>query len=252
MPISVDEVEISDRAINIESAFHQGSITERQHRAATALVVRELLRQRLREIDPHGRAPAEPETDALIEALLAREVWVPDHDEAACRRYYAANPERFRSSDAAAVRHILLAAAPADIDARDRARRHAGCLIAELRQAPQLFARLARVHSACPSREHGGSLGRIERGQTVPEFESVVLRLPLGLSPRALETRYGYHVVWVDEHHEGEQIPYTAVRGRIAQYLHEQVWRHAVSQYIRVLAERHEIKGINLGTGRST
>lgn len=251
MPISVNEVEISERAINIESAFHQGSITERQHHAATALVVRELLRQRLQEIDP-GSAPTEPETDALIEALLAREISVPDHDEAACHRYYEANPDRFRSSDVAAVRHILLPAAPADIDARDRVRQHAECLIAEIHQAPQHFAALARAHSACPSREHGGSLGRIERGQTVPEFESVVLRLPLGLSPRPLETRYGYHVVWVDEHHEGAQIPYTAVRERIAQYLHEQVWRHAVSQYIRGLAEYHEIKGIDLSVEQST
>lgn len=246
MPLSVNKVEISDREINIESAFQEGSIEQRQNRAAVALAVREVLLQRARELEPDNAQSAEQDDDALIEALLAREVRIPERDESACRRYYEANPERFRSPSVAAVRHILLAAAPDDIETRDAARQRAEALIAELRDAPGKFAVLARAHSACPSREQGGALGPISRGQTVAEFETVVLRLPVGLAQRALETRYGYHVVWIDERREGEPLPYAAVSERIAQYLHEQAWRRAVSQYIRLLAECQEVEGIDL------
>jgi len=208
--------------------------------------VREVLLQRARELELGSAQSAERDDDALIETLLAREVRIPDRDESACRRYYEANPELFRSPSIAVVRHILLAAAPDDIEARDDARQCAQTLIAELRDAPGNFAALARTHSACPSREQGGALGPISRGQTVAEFEKVVLRLAVGPAQRPLETRYGYHVVQVDEHREGERLPYAAVRERIAQYLHEQVWRSAVSEYIRRLAECHEVKGIDL------
>src|SRR5699024_424432 len=50
--ISVNSVEIPERDINIESGNYEGgNIEERQHHAAVALVVRELLRQRADELE---------------------------------------------------------------------------------------------------------------------------------------------------------------------------------------------------------
>lgn len=244
MPIEINGVLISDREINVESAHHDGGIVERQNRAAVALTVRNLLLQRAAEL---GMAPAdESGADDLIDALLTREVRTPDPDDAACRRYYDANRELFRGADHADVRHILLAAAPDDAHARDRARELAEALIAELGDEPTRFPELARAHSACPSREQGGSLGRIGRGQTVPEFESRVLRLPIGLCARPLETRYGYHVVRVEARETGRPLDYDEVRERIAGYLTDQGWRQAVRQYLQWLAGRSRIKGIDL------
>ncbi|HSH29062.1 MAG TPA: peptidylprolyl isomerase [Thiohalobacter sp.] len=246
MPVRINDIEISDREINVESARHAGSIIERQNRAAVALSVRALLLERAAELGWAATADDTAAVDALIDRLLEREVQLPEPDAAACRRYYDANREAFRSPDQAQVRHILLAAAPGDVQARDRSRRLAETLITQLRADPGRFPELAATHSVCPSRDQGGRLGRIGRGQTVPEFESVVLRLPPGLSPRPLETRYGYHVVLVDAHHPGRSLGYAEVCERIAAYLQEQGWRQAVSQYLQWLAGRAEIKGISL------
>ena len=72
-----------------------------------------------------------------------------------------------------------------------------------VRSEQERFAELARQHSACPSKEQGGALGQISKGQTVPEFERQLFRLPAGLCPQPLESRYGFHLVTVTPPPEG-------------------------------------------------
>jgi len=252
VPVLVNDTEITDREINIESAHHAGSIRERQNRAAVSLAVRALLLDRAAELGLAAAWDDASAADAVIETLLAREVQVPTLDEDVCRRYFEANRASLRTPDRAEVRHILLAAAPDDIEARDRARRQGEALITELQAEPGRFAVLAARYSACPSRDQGGALGCIGRRQTVPEFEAVVLRLPPGLSPRPLETRYGYHVVWIDARMRGTPQDYGQVRATIAAYLREQGWRQAISQYLQWLAGRARIKGVDLGEQMQT
>lgn len=243
MLVSVNRVVLSKDEINLESGHVEGgTITERREEAARRLVVRELLRQRA---EASGIA-SNDRTDEAIDELLATEVRVPESDDAACRRYFEANNDRFRSPEEIEVRHILLAAAPDDPAARVRQRDAAEALLAQLRKAPDGFAGLAARHSDCPSSDQGGRLGLVGRGQTVPEFEQVVLRLPVGLAERPVETRYGFHIVEVLRRFGGEPLGYDQVRHLIADYLHECAWRRAVSQYIGRLAADAEIKGVEI------
>lgn len=248
--VSVNGVEISARAINLESANHeQGTIIERQHAAAVALVIRELLRQRA--IALGLLADGAELHDSVIDRLIDSEVDMPQPDEAACRRYYDQNRRRFRGEDRARLRHILLPAHPDDLEERERARRTAENLIERLKTGPGAFGELARQHSACPSREQDGDLGWVGPGQTVPEFENAVLAMPVGCAGRPVESRYGWHVVEVLEHLEGRPQPFEAVHRQIAAYLAESVHRRAMSQYLRVLAADADIRGIELDTASS-
>lgn len=245
MSIAVNGIEISEQAINAESAHHpRGSIAERRQRAAAALAIRELLRQRAVELAL--LAPAAELDDDTIDRLLEREVAVPAPDDAACRRFYAANRDEFVRGREAELRHILLAAHPADADGRSRARATAERLIETLRKAPGRFDELAAAHSACPSHKTGGWLGWIGRGQTVPEFEDTVLRLALGLAARPLETRYGWHVVEVLDRRAGEIPPFEAVHADIARHLAAESKRRALHQYLRLLAGQAEVRNLDL------
>lgn len=139
----------------------------------------------------------------------------------------------------------MLAAPPRENAARVAAQNAAESLIAELTIAPERFAELARLNSACPSRDVGGNLGQIGPGQTVPEFERALISIPAGtICSVSVESRYGFHVVRVNRRENGLQLPFSFVQERIAGYLAERVRRTAIRQYILVLAGRSSITGI--------
>lgn len=243
MPITVNGAEISDQAINIESANYEGgSIDGRQRQAAVALTIRELLRQRASEAGLSG----DLDDDEILDELLGRDVSLPKPDDADCRRYYERNRERFRVGRAAAVRHILLAVPPDDMEGRLESRDLAERLLGELSDDTARFAELAGRYSRCPSASIGGDLGVIEPGSTVPEFERVVFRLPEGLAGRPVESRYGWHVVMVDRQWPGEIADFDSVRATIADYLRETNLRRALNQYLWILANDADIQGIDL------
>ncbi|XP_072985863.1 rhodanese-like/PpiC domain-containing protein 12, chloroplastic isoform X1 [Typha latifolia] len=55
---------------------------------------------------------------------------------------------------------------------------------------------LAVEYSICPSKENGGMLGWIRRGQTVPEFEEAAFSAPLNKVVRC-KTKFGWHLLQV-------------------------------------------------------
>jgi peptidyl-prolyl cis-trans isomerase C len=204
----------------------------------------EAARSRRRE---HAREARE---QAAIEALLDREVKTPTPDEAECRRYYEANPARFTVGELVFARHILFAVTPgAPIEA---IRRTAEACLREVQSHPERFESLAKESSNCPSGQHGGNLGQLSRGETVPEFERELFSgTDSGVLPRLVKTRYGFHVVAVDRRIEGRAVPFDEARERIAHYLTERVQVQALAQYVRVLAGEAQISGVDLGAATS-
>jgi peptidyl-prolyl cis-trans isomerase C len=220
--------------------------------AARALVIRELLLQRARSLgiasaprENDGRR--ESEEEALMRALIEKEVATPDPDEAACRRYFEQNQHRFRSQPIYAASHILFAALRDQADSYARAQSLATSVLAELKLHPERFDELARAHSACPSAAQGGSLGQITSGQTTIEFERALDRLaPGSVTDAPVETRYGLHIIRLDGKIDGEALPFELVAERIAAYLRESVMHRATAQYIARLASAAEIAGIEI------
>lgn len=208
--------------------------------------VRELLRQRAVE---RGFLP--PDTndsqalDASIECLLAEEVRVPSPGEPECRRYYDAHPGEFRSGELIFARHILFQVTPSVPLPAIRAK--AEQTLADLLKEPARFDAIAREVSNCPSGQHGGNLGQIGRGDMVPEFEQAVFRPgPLGILRHLVKTRFGFHIVAVDQRIPGNTIPFEAVQERIAERLKASVEARALRQYVSFLAGHAEITGVDL------
>jgi peptidyl-prolyl cis-trans isomerase C len=221
--------------------------------AARALAVRELLLQEARRLgvaaeaatDAEGRR--ETDEEAMIRALVAREVATPEPDAETCRRYYEQNRRRFRSPDIFEVAHILIAAPRGDALRYDAARQKARELTETLSREPEQFTELARAHSDCPSRESGGNLGQITPGSTVPEFEAALQKLATGaVASEPVESRFGVHVVRLDRRIAGRELPFELVADRIADYLRERVQRTATAQYLQVLAGKADVQGVEL------
>lgn len=245
--IRVNGVALEQEAIAREMQYHPAdSRQEAVFLAAQSLVIRALLQQRVAELGI-AVAPVQGETEeeAAIRTLMEQEISLPETDAESVQRFFEANPERFMSPPLVAARHILLAADPADPVERSQQQEAALALIARLQQGED-FARLATEYSGCPSKAQGGALGQISKGQTVPEFERQLLRLPLGLATQPIESRYGFHVVCVDLRVEGEALPFAVVENRIRAELGQRVWHKAVVQYLQTLVGAARIEGIEL------
>ena len=245
----VADTPISEAQIAQEMQHHR-AITPEHSRAdaARALVVRELLRrevQRLGLIDQIQSGGQETAEEAGIRTLLERELEdrVPSEDD--CRRYYAQNCERFRAPDQVRVRHILLGAAADDVTGRIQASAEGERLVAELKGNPVLFTDFAMRYSDCPSKDQGGDLGWLQRGQTTPEFDRQVFRLREGLAGFPVESRWGYHVVFVDEIRPGAAQDFEAVHAQISDYLELQVRQRELQHYLVGLKEHYEVRGLD-------
>lgn len=244
----VGDTAISEADIAREMQYHRAAKPEQSRAAAArALVVRELLRREIERlglaVDAQNCGPESAE-EAGIRLLLEREIVDRTPTEEDCRRYYAQNRDRFRSPDRVRVRHILLAAPADDAQGRWQARSDAEAMIAQLRERPALFADFALRRSDCPSKSEAGELGWLQRGQTTPEFDRQVFRLPPGLAAFPVESRWGYHVVCVDEIESGVPLEFDAVHGRIADYLELQVRQRELQHYLSILEERHGVRGL--------
>jgi peptidyl-prolyl cis-trans isomerase C len=207
---------------------------------------RELLRQRAAAVGLlDAGATDEAIIDQAIEELLALEVVTPIPTEEECRRYYEAHLQEFQSGDLVYARHILFQVTPSVRVPEIRAR--AEQTLNELMREPERFEAIAKEVSNCPSGQHGGNLGQIGRGDTVPEFERALFRLgPTGLLREVVKTRYGFHIVAVDQRIWGTGLPFDFVRERIAERLRATVEEKALRQYVSVLAGQADIQGADL------
>ncbi len=239
MGLSVNGVDIDDSVIERELPHHSQAdnpLKETVHE----VVLRTLL---LQEADRLGIGG--DDEDIRIEALLAREVRVPQADEEACARYYSQHPRRFTNGEMVEARHILFQVTPTV--PLDLVRETAEAVLEALKAEPGRFDALAREYSNCPSGALGGSLGQLSRGQCVPEFDKVLFRLAPGqLAERLVETRFGLHIVQVTRHIEGRLLPFAAVQAQIADYLTRAAWQRGVHQYLQLLVGQADIAGVTL------
>ena len=184
-----------------------------------------------------------------IEALLERELHLPEPSDDACRRHYAAHESSYRTGERVRARHILFAVTPGvDVAAL---RKRAEPVFLDVRchdgTSSERFAGAARKWSNCPSGEHGGELGWLGSADCAPEFARELFgRAEVGVLPRLVHSRFGLHVVEVLEREPGTAQPFASVRGALALSLRQQAYVTALRQYLRLLAGQAAVEGVDL------
>lgn len=225
-------------------------------KAANAVAMRTLLLQEARR---RGIAPApvevgpgrvETEEEALIRGLLDVAVKVTPPTEDAIRAEWRRDPSRFRAPPLWEVSHILIACDPRDAEGRDAAHARAKDLARETQTDARGFARLAAEHSDCGSRTSGGALGQLGPGDTVPEFEAALRQMTEGeVTPAPVLTRHGYHLIRMDAVALGAELPFEAVRDKIALAMEKAAWARAARDFTNTLLADAEISGAELRAG---
>lgn len=99
------------------------------------------------------------------------------------------------------------------------------------------FQTMARLHSVDGTSTRGGDLGWLQAGDTVPEFESVMNKLKIGEISQPVKSRFGYHLIQVEERKQAQSDPR---RERLAamQALREKKLGEAVNNWRRELRDK--------------
>lgn len=156
--------------------------------------------------------------DVLAEAFV---------NEKAVREYYEANKNQFAVPERARVRHIVLTPREGGPQPRNReqALSEMSRIMGELHpyrgQAGfgARFAEAARKYSEDGVREQGGDLGWVERGLLDPKFDEVVWNLQPGTMSGIVETKFGMHLIFVEERQDATTETYEQARPDIREFL---------------------------------
>jgi peptidyl-prolyl cis-trans isomerase C len=221
--------------------------------ACTELMRQEAVRQGLLEPVDTDVAPALTAAQReVIERMVDEVVVTPEATDEACERYYEAHKLRFVTGQALHVRHILFAVTPG-VNVHALAQRAEAALLELLRKdAPaNRFAELAKTLSNCPSGEQGGDLGWVGPDDCAPELANELFFQSdsgwgMGVHPRLVHTRYGFHIIEVLGRRKGKQASYAEVRDRIAGQMALSARVTALRQYMQLLAGQARVEGMVL------
>lgn len=145
------------------------------------------------------------------------------------------NSGRYQTPEVRSARHILIGVdADADEDSVEAKRQEALAVIERLKSGED-FATLAKDLSADPgSANKGGDLGEVIRGVMVPAFENAVYSQALNEIGQPVKTRFGFHIIRVDDIKSAQKKPLDQVRNEIKTSLRT---TRAQSEYSDVLVK---------------
>ena len=190
-----------------------------------------------------------------VERLLERSLATPEPSDEACRRHHAAHLARYSTGEKIHVRHVLFAVTPG-VDVAALRQRAEACLL-DVRchdgsTADSGFAKAAGTLSNCPSGANGGELGWLLASDCAPEFAKELFgQTDVGVLPRLVHSRFGFHVVEVLARHAGVVQPFEAVHGAVTMALRQTSYVTALRQYLSLLAGQARVIGVELDAAQT-
>ncbi len=65
------------------------------------------------------------------------------------------------------------------------------------------------------------------------------------ISDAPIESRYGFHLIWLDARVRGEVLPFTTVLPHLRQAQEKADWVRASRAYVEELAARYQVAGVD-------
>ncbi len=179
---------------------------------------------------------------------VAADTPVTDQD---LRSYYDQHRDEFRVPEQVTVSHILIKTPTPGSDGKvddkavEAARAKAEDILKQLKAGAN-FAELAKKYSEDPgSAKNGGSLGPIQRGRTVPEFEKAAFSLPVGQISDPVKTTYGFHIIKVEDKQQAHTKTLEEVKGQIEPLIRQQKAAHAAESQANALLSGARSEGLD-------
>jgi len=154
--------------------------------------------------------------------------------EDALRAYYTSHLDEYKVENRSHPEHILFKTVGKTDAEIAEIRKKAEGVLQQAKHGGN-FEELAKKYSEDDgSKVHGGDLGWIVEGQTVPEFQQAAFSLPKGGISDLVKTQYGFHIIKVLDRETAHTRSFDEVRPSIVQTVLDQ----AVSDRANELSEQ--------------
>ncbi len=114
--------------------------------------------------------------------------------------YYEADPQQFHEPQTVKARHILFKVEEKATEQEQAAIKEQAAKVLEQITSGENFEALAKKHSEdSASAEKGGELGYFKQGDMVKPFEQAAFSLKPGETSSLVRTKYGFHIIRVED-----------------------------------------------------
>ncbi len=232
-----DRVDDNDVERFIQSLEERNHMTDDQLRA-------QLKQQGMSYDDFRKSAYKQVEAIAMVEREVRQKIQIPDSEIEA---YYKNHPEEFTVAQEKYRLAQILIAVPADAPADKiaAAQKKADDVHAQAIKGKD-FSELAREYSDDDSRTKGGELGAFNPGDLNDQIAAAVKQLKAGDITPPVHTRYGFHIVKIEEHQQAGEQPLAAARDQIREKLISDQAKNRFEQWVEQdLAKQHDVETLN-------
>ncbi len=175
----------------------------------------------------------------LIEKEIASTISITEED---LKSYYEENAKEFETPESVKARHILIKVDQEADKAEKQAAREKMQKIEKRVAEGESFSEVAKAESECPSSEKGGDLGFFSQGQMVKPFEEAAFSMESGDVSDIVETRFGYHLIKVEDKKPASKKSFDEVRQGLEQRLKQDKIKQKMPEYVEELKEAADIE----------
>ncbi len=141
-----------------------------------------------------------------------KDITVSDDD---LQRYYQQHIDEYSIAEQRRARHILIKTTQNDTKEQLAEKRNRAEELQKKAKGGKDFAALAKQYSEGPSASAGGDLGLFARGRMVKPFDDTVFALGKGEVSDVVQTRFGFHVIKLEDVIPASTKPLAEVKGKI-------------------------------------
>ena len=146
------------------------------------------------------------------------------------RERYDREKERYRLPERARLREIVILK-PENATALEQARQHVQQIAEQARNAAD-FALLAKTASQAPTKDKGGDLGEVARGELLPELDKAVFNSTSGTVLGPIEAKTAWHILKVEQRLPSEIPAFESIKDKLRKDASDDAWQRDYKAYI--------------------
>ena len=155
-------------------------------------------------------------------------------DDRELRERYNREKEHYRLPERARLREIVIVK-PENPASAEEARKRAEIAASDARAPGADFAKIAAAVSEAGTKDQGGELGEVSRGELLPSLDTAVFNATAGDVIGPIETRSGWHVLKVEQRLPSEVPAFESVKDRLRKDASDETFQRDLKAYLESL-----------------